>query len=74
LGRIVDREAVAEQSWQVIFTQAVVRKRTAVTACGFPLCGVLAAPAVMDMVSALTDTEQTQVDAMRKKPKKPPRH
>ncbi|WP_157877934.1 hypothetical protein [Streptomyces torulosus] len=55
--------------------QAVIRKRTAVTTCGFLLCGVLAAPAVADVVSALTDhSEQTQVDAVRKKPKKPPRH
>ncbi|SPF02539.1 hypothetical protein [Streptomyces sp. MA5143a] len=55
--------------------QAVISKRTAVTACGFLLCGVLAAPAVSDVVSALTDhSEQTQVDAVRKKEKKAPRH
>ncbi|MDE1685843.1 hypothetical protein [Streptomyces neyagawaensis] len=36
---------------------------------------MLAAPAVSEVVSALTDhSEQTQVDAARKKPKKPPRH
>ncbi|WP_225801926.1 hypothetical protein [Streptomyces sp. NK15101] len=54
--------------------QVALRKRTALAVSGFALCGALAAPAVMDVVSMVTDTQQTQVDAVRKKPKKPPRH
>jgi hypothetical protein len=50
--------------------EAAIRKRTAIAVCGFALCGGLAAPATIEAVSALTDTEQTQVDADRKKPKK----
>ncbi|WP_157880736.1 hypothetical protein [Streptomyces sp. Root1310] len=56
--------------------QAVIRRRAALAACGFALCGALAAPAVIEAASAIFDTgqSQTQVDAERKKPKKPPRH
>jgi hypothetical protein len=50
--------------------EAAIRKRTALAVCGFALCGALAAPAAVDAASALMDTEQTQVDAERKKPKK----
>ncbi|KQX65440.1 hypothetical protein ASD48_20560 [Streptomyces sp. Root1310] len=60
----------------MIFMQAVIRRRAALAACGFALCGALAAPAVIEAASAIFDTgqSQTQVDAERKKPKKPPRH
>ncbi|MEU6620186.1 hypothetical protein ABZ926_05295 [Streptomyces litmocidini] len=54
--------------------QAALRKRAALSVCGFALCGALAAPAAMEVVSVVTDTQQTHVDAVRKKPKKPPRH
>ena len=55
--------------------QVALRKRTAIAVCGFALCGALAAPAAIEVVSVITDTQQTQVDeAERKKPKKAPRH
>lgn len=51
--------------------EAAIRKRTALAVCGFALCGALAAPAAVEAASAIfDDTEQTQVDAERKKPKK----
>ncbi|MFF7391810.1 hypothetical protein ACFZAE_25615 [Streptomyces scabiei] len=53
--------------------EAALRKRAAIAACGFALCGALAAPAAIEVASAITETEQTQVDAERKKPKKAPR-
>ncbi|MBE4741973.1 hypothetical protein [Streptomyces caniscabiei] len=51
--------------------EATIRKRTALTVCGFALCGALAAPAAIEVASIATGSGQTQVDhAERQKPKK----
>ncbi|MGV9889197.1 hypothetical protein [Streptomyces sp. NPDC003395] len=55
--------------------EAALRSRTAVAVCGLALCGALAAPVAMEVAASLTQHDaQVQVDAVRKKPKKPPRH
>ncbi|MFF5973979.1 hypothetical protein ACFY7C_20865 [Streptomyces sp. NPDC012769] len=46
--------------------EATLRKRTALAACGFALCGALAAPAVMEAASVVADSGQTQVEAEKK--------
>ncbi|QIJ65286.1 hypothetical protein [Streptomyces sp. JB150] len=43
--------------------EAALRRRTALAACGFALCGALAAPAAMEAASIVTDSGQTQVEA-----------
>ncbi|MGV9889655.1 hypothetical protein [Streptomyces sp. NPDC003395] len=55
--------------------EAAIRKRTAIAACGIALCGALAVPAALEVASAVTDSGQVQVDAVKgpKKPKKPPK-
>jgi outer membrane lipopolysaccharide assembly protein LptE/RlpB len=56
---------------QVIMMQVAIRKRTALAACGFALCGALAAPAAMEVAATVADSGQVQTEAERKKPKKP---
>ncbi|WP_143589991.1 hypothetical protein [Streptomyces africanus] len=50
--------------------EVAIRKRTAIAVCGFALCGALAAPAAIEAASTVSDSGQTQVDAVRKKPGK----
>ncbi|MFF8280800.1 hypothetical protein ACF05T_32850 [Streptomyces lateritius] len=58
---------------QVITMQAVIRKRAAVTVCGFALCGALAAPAAIEVAATVANGGQVQTESVKgpKKPKKP---
>ncbi|MFE5790987.1 hypothetical protein ACFQ8C_00270 [Streptomyces sp. NPDC056503] len=51
--------------------QAVIRRRAAAAAGAFALCGALAAPAVIEAASAVSDSGHVVLQDHVDKPKKP---